>query len=368
MELSHQPLLGASVTVPCIGSLWSWVLKTSNSLVLPVPWVRCFSSLVCHSLPTLTSLALLPSLLLSLTAPFSVSPCFCCPVFLPWLLSGILQLFSCPSLPPWCLYCLHQSSSGFQCCLALLAPRASAPSLCVTSSAHSSNDNKQRRWPLGKSFIGPNVATPGMSGKGVSWHTASTTEPNSSFNRQEGAEMSSSGTVFAPITAQTLVYTVTRAKGWKCSLSGRSENSCRICWAICSFQDLSCLEYCLPQAGPAMGVVVPMGACFQPWVGLILQRLECWDDLLVRFVEAVFVLFKFWFLYQQRFEYRPWDFGIVICAKHYLSQCFVNTLLHNLLIGKAGEDRQGFPRDTNCGKESGMRDFPARHRGKNDVD
>lgn len=158
-----------------IGFLWSLVLKTAAAWHSSRSPSTCFSFLVCHSLLSLLSLAFLPSLI-SLTLPLlSVSLCFCCPFFLPWPLSGILQLFSR----------LSTAVTTRAACLPLLPSCASASFLCISSSGHSSKDAVQRRWERTIQEV-------------CHWSECcsirsvladSKTEPNSSFNRRGCGEV-----------------------------------------------------------------------------------------------------------------------------------------------------------------------------------
>lgn len=155
--------------------LWSLVLKTAapwHSFRSPSP---CFSSLVCHPAFCLYSdlhFCLLSSCLLTL--PFLgislilLPHAFCHGPSLEFFSCSLVSRLPLP-LPRWLL-----SPPEPLARLPLQSSCASASSLCVNGSGHSSNDAEQRRQekgPFGKSFIGPNVAASGVSEEGVFWLT-----------------------------------------------------------------------------------------------------------------------------------------------------------------------------------------------------
>lgn len=146
--------------------------KDCSSLTLfQVPKPIFLLSGLPHSLLSLFRLAFLPSFFLSLdsTIPRHLSNSSA-PRFLSWPLSGILQLFSCLSTATATVAAVTTRAAR----LPLQSSCASASSLCVNGSGHSSNDAEQKRQekgPFRKSFIGPNVAASGVSEEGVFWLT-----------------------------------------------------------------------------------------------------------------------------------------------------------------------------------------------------
>lgn len=144
--------------------------KDCSSLALfQVPKPMFLLSGLPPSLLSLFRLAILPSFFLSLdsTIPRHLSNSSA-PRFLSWPLSGILQLFSCLSTATATVAAVTTRAAP----LPLQSSCASASSLCVNGSGHSSNDAEQKRQekgPFGKSFIGPNVAASGVSEEGVFW-------------------------------------------------------------------------------------------------------------------------------------------------------------------------------------------------------
>lgn len=148
--------------------------KDCSSLALfQVPKPMFLLSGLPPSLLSLFRLAILPSFFLSLdsTIPPHLSDSFA-PSFLSWPLSGILQLFFCLSTATATATVAAVTTRAAR--LPLQSSCASASSLCVNGSGHSSNDAEQKRQekgPFGKSFIGPNVAASGVSEEGVFWLT-----------------------------------------------------------------------------------------------------------------------------------------------------------------------------------------------------
>lgn len=149
--------------------------KDCSSLTLfQVPKPMFLLSGLPHSLLCLFRLEFLPSFFLSLTLPFlGISL-----ILLPHAFchGPSLEFFSCSfvsrlplPLPQWLL-----SPPEPLACLPLQPSCASASSLCVNGSGHSSNDAEQKsqeKGPFRKSFIGPNVAASGVSEEGVFWLT-----------------------------------------------------------------------------------------------------------------------------------------------------------------------------------------------------
>lgn len=146
--------------------------KDCSSLALfQVPKLMFLLSGLPRSLLSLFRLAFLPSFFLSLdsTIPRHLSNSSA-PRFLSWSLSGILQLFSCLSTATATATVAAVTTRAAP--LPLQSSCASASSLCVNGSGHSSNDAEQKRQekgPFRKSFIGPNVAASGVSEEGVFW-------------------------------------------------------------------------------------------------------------------------------------------------------------------------------------------------------
>lgn len=190
------------------------------------------------------------------------------PRFLSWPLSGI-QLFSCLSTATTAMTAATTRAAR----LPLLSSCASASSLCVSGSGHSSNEAERKRreqGPFRKSFIGPNVAASGVSEKGVFWLTLKLSQ-TAYFIDKKGVwwgclhlHSSPSRTVFAPTTAQTRVYTVAVSlRPWSevlplwpeweqlqdsCTCAVCQDFSCRMLLSIGCFGGVSSPNRSLPSA------------------------------------------------------------------------------------------------------------------------